>query len=47
MLLNNHYETPLLWDESVSVEAGATLSDLTQKNSFYEISNGGEDNEFA
>ena len=46
MLLNNYYETPLLWDESVSVEAGATLSDLTQKNSFYEISNGGEDNEF-
>ncbi|MCI6113628.1 MAG: hypothetical protein MR690_08665 [Rikenellaceae bacterium] len=46
MLLNNHYETPLLWDESVSVEAGATLSDLTQGNEYLEVVYGGNYNEF-
>ena len=48
MVKNQNYVSPLVRTLDFPVEAAAalSLSQTTQKNSFYEISNGGEDNEF-
>ena len=49
MVKNQNYVSPLVRALDFPVEAAValSLSQTTQKNSFYEISNGGEDNEFA
>ena len=46
MVKNQNYVSPLVRTLDFPVEAAAALSQATRKNSFYEISNGGEDNEF-
>ena len=48
MVKNQNYVSPLVRTLDFPVEAAAalSLSQTTRKNSFYEISNGGEDNEF-
>ena len=46
MVKNSNYVSPLVRTLDFPVEAAAALSQATRKNSFYEISNGGEDNEF-
>ena len=40
------YETPLLWSETFAVEAGSTLSDLSQQNVYLDLVYGGNYNEF-
>ena len=47
MVKNQNYVSPLVRTLDFPVEAAAGLSQTTQKNSYYQISNGGEDNEFA
>ena len=47
MVKNQNYVSPLVRTLDFPVEAAAGLSQTTQKNSFYEISYGGVDNEFA
>ncbi|MDD6975849.1 MAG: hypothetical protein PUI52_03740 [Bacteroidales bacterium] len=47
MVKNQKYVSPLVRTLDFPVEAAAALSQATQKNRLYEISNGGEDNEFA
>ncbi len=46
MVKNQNYVSPLVRTLDFPVEAAAGLSQTTQKNSFYEISYGGVDNEF-
>ena len=46
MVKNQNYVSPLVRTLDFPVEAAAVLSQTTQKNSFYEISYGGVDNEF-
>lgn len=46
MVKNSNYVSPLVRTLDFPVEAAAALSEATRKNSFYEISNGGEDKEF-
>ena len=46
MVKNQEYVSPLVRALDFPVEAAAGLSQTTQKNSFYEISYGGVDNEF-
>ena len=46
MAKNQNYVSPLVRTLDFPVEAAAGLSQTTQKNSFYEISYGGVDNEF-
>ena len=46
MVKNQNYVSPLVRTLDFPVEAAAALSQATRKNSFYAISNGGEDNEF-
>ena len=46
MVKNQEYVSPLVRALDFPVEAAAALSEATQKNSFYEISYGGVDNEF-
>lgn len=46
MVKNQNYVSPLVRTLDFPVEAAAALSEATRKNSFYEISYGGVDNEF-
>ena len=46
MVKNQNYVSPLVRTLDFPVEAAVALSQTTQKNRFYEISNGGEDKEF-
>lgn len=46
MVKNQNYVSPLVRTLDFPVEAALALSQATKKNSYYEISNGGEDNEF-
>ena len=46
MVKNQNYVSPLVRTLDFPVEAAAALSEATRKNSFYEISYGGADNEF-
>ena len=46
MVKNQNYVSPLVRTLDFPVEAAAALSKATRKNSFYEISYGGEDKEF-
>lgn len=41
------YDSPLVRTFCCPVEAAVALSQTTQKNSFYEINYGGQDDEFA
>ncbi|MGN0190898.1 MAG: hypothetical protein ACI39U_04515 [Candidatus Cryptobacteroides sp.] len=47
MVKNQFYDSPRLRTFSCPVEAAVALSQTTQKNSFYEINYGGQDDEFA
>lgn len=47
MVKNQKYVSPIVRTLDFPVEAAVALSQTTRQNSFYEISNGGEDNEFA
>ena len=47
MVKNQNYVSPLVRTLDFPVEAAVALSETTQKNSFYEINYGGQDDEFA
>ena len=48
MVKNQNYVSPLVRTLDFPVEAAVALSQTTtEKNSFYEINYGGQDNEFA
>ena len=46
MVKNQKYVSPLVRTLDFPVEAAVALSETTQKNSYYQISYGGEDKEF-
>lgn len=46
MVKNSNYVSPLVRTLDFPVEAAVALSQTTQMNSYYQITNGGVDNEF-